>query len=324
MHTYANLWNHADGLDIAMPGPPSRPDYFGKPLLAAIKSGKVSEDDITDKVVRIVYSLAVVGALDTVSPNNSSADVTSDAHRTLARSLAAQSAILLQNTPGKSLGASSATSVTAAAPLLPLDLSAFKGKGHTIALIGTVAKDPGALYGGGGSGSVWPKAPVSVYNALALKLGIKPPAGGAVNCSITANDTDFFITGGTHVVLRTPTPEGCCYACATHPPGGGTEWTSWTLNADDSKCYCHPAGEIALQVRKGFISGACSRHQAHVKPGAILSYSSGQDEAEALALAKAASVVIIVLSQTSHEGADRTSLYLGQDRLVEKVAAANS
>ena len=46
-----------NGLDIAMPGPPSRPDYFGIPLKAAIKAGKVSEATITEKVTRIVYSL---------------------------------------------------------------------------------------------------------------------------------------------------------------------------------------------------------------------------------------------------------------------------
>ena len=47
--------NH--GLDIAMPGPPSRPDYFGVPLKPAIQAGRVSEDTITEKVTRIVYSL---------------------------------------------------------------------------------------------------------------------------------------------------------------------------------------------------------------------------------------------------------------------------
>jgi beta-glucosidase len=60
-----------NGLDIAMPGPPSRPDYFGVPLEAAIQAGRVSEAVITEKVVRIVYSLAVVGALDAENNNSS-------------------------------------------------------------------------------------------------------------------------------------------------------------------------------------------------------------------------------------------------------------
>jgi hypothetical protein len=38
-----------------MPGPPTRPDYFGAPLKAAIAAGRVSEATITEKVVRIVY-----------------------------------------------------------------------------------------------------------------------------------------------------------------------------------------------------------------------------------------------------------------------------
>ena len=59
---------------------PNRPDYFGAPLLAAIKAGRVSEATITEKAVRVVYSLAVVGALDTPNTNSSDTDVTSPAH----------------------------------------------------------------------------------------------------------------------------------------------------------------------------------------------------------------------------------------------------
>ena len=149
-----------NGLDIAMPGPPTRPDYFGAPLAAAVASGKVSEAVITEKAVRIVYSLAKVGALDANNTNSSKSDVTSDAHRALARKLAAAAATLLQNKGGL-------------LPLSAADLMKTKGG---VAVIGQAARTK-PLFGGGGSGSVRPKAPVTIYDALATKLsqGVVPP-----------------------------------------------------------------------------------------------------------------------------------------------------
>ena len=320
--------NH--GLDIAMPGPPSRPDYFGAPLLAAIKAGLVSEATITEKAVRIVYSLAAVGALDSVNQHNSSNDVTSDAHRALARSIAAQSAILLRNAPVPSAPRTStaaaaggietgAQATAAAAPLLPLDLqSHVVGGGHSIALIGLAAKDA-PLYGGGGSGSVRPKAPVSIYQALAAKLGVKPAGQVVVDCQVVANDTDFFISGGVHVQPINATPAGCCQACGAD----GGKWVAFTSSG--SRCWCHPAGEVERRAHTGYTSGTCRRLQPPAPPAAHmpLTYSNGKDTAAAMKAAKAASVAIVVLAQTSHEGADRTTLTLGQSELVANISAAN-
>ena len=234
-----------NGLDIAMPGPPSRPDYFGVPLLAAIKSGRVPEATVTEKVVRIVYSLAVVGALDSVNPNNSSNDATSDAHRALTRSLAAQSAILLRNAPVAVAADATEVAAAAAAPLLPLDLESFSGGGQSIALIGLAAKEA-PLYGGGGSGSVHPKAPVSIYEALATKLWVKP-APVVVDCQVTANNTDFFIPGGVHVQPTHATPVSpssnvlkCPYLWLCPYCGGKLE-----------QRICYAAGGLLPRVRRG-------------------------------------------------------------------------
>jgi beta-glucosidase-like glycosyl hydrolase len=138
------------------------------------------------------YSLAVVGALDVENNNSSSADVTSDAHRALARRLAANAAVLLQNEGGalplnlqvtqKETYAVAMLSVSirkkvqfpvisAKALALPLPLQRLKAKGHgSIALIGEKARDK-PLFGGGGSGSVVPKSPVTIYAALAQQFG---------------------------------------------------------------------------------------------------------------------------------------------------------
>ena len=81
-----------------------------------------------------------MGALDADNNNSSDADVTSDAHRALARRLAARSAILLRNRGGA----------------LPLDFARLGLRAGSVALIGRAGRDA-PLFGGGGSGSVVPK-----------------------------------------------------------------------------------------------------------------------------------------------------------------------
>ena len=293
-----------NGLDIAMPGPPSRPDYFGVPLEAAIQAGRVSEAVITEKVVRIVYSLAVVGALDAENNNSSSADVTSDEHRALARHLSASSAILLQNK-----GA-----------VLPLDLLKLQAKGDgSVAVIGEIARDK-PLFGGGGSGSVQPKSPVSVWQALAVMFGQAPNRSAPVTCTVTANDTDFFIGGGIRIPHRVASAGSCCQACGY----SSANWQAYTYNNDaeaTTNCWCHPAGEYQPRPKTGYTSGTCSRSQPPASNGP-LAYDSGTDPDRAVALAKAAEVAIVVIGQTSHEGADRTTLALDQSDLVTAIAAA--
>lgn len=237
--------NH--GLDMAMPGPPHRPDYFGAPLQAAMKSGHVAEHVLDEKVTRIVYSLAAVGALDSPNANKSDADVTSDAHRALARKLAAESSVLLKN-KGK---------------LLPLDLSKLAGVKGSVAVIGLAGSDL-AIYGGGGSGAVTPKTPVSIFAALVAKLG--GGGGGGGNCSVLDKDTDYF-SGPGNSAPATPVPNtmaGCCTACSTEPSRNGKSWKYFTFAAPSdnsteasplSGCWCHPATITKKTGRQGFVSG---------------------------------------------------------------------
>jgi beta-glucosidase len=167
---------------------------------------------ITQKAVRVVYSLAAVGALDGNNTNTSSRNVTSAAHRALARKLASASTTLLRN----------------ARRTLPLDVDALKrGAPGSIALLGVAAQGKGAIYGGSGSGAVVPAAPVSIGDALRARLG---------------------------------------------------------------------------------------RSRALV-------HADGTDVAAAQALAKAATLAIVVIAQTSSEGRDRATLALDQSALVASVAA---
>ena len=139
------------GLDIAMPGVGGQhPGFFGGMLKKAVQDGTVDVSVVHDKAVRILYAMAVTGALDDVATatRSSDKDVTSDAHRTLARTLAAASCILLKNDDG----------------MLPLAAAAVGGL-H-IAVIGAAGGPLGAIYGGSGSGKVVPKSPVSILEAL--------------------------------------------------------------------------------------------------------------------------------------------------------------
>lgn len=274
-----------------------RPDYFGVPLRAAIQAGKVTEATITEKAVRIVYSLATVGALDANNNNSSDTDVTSDAHRALARKLAARSAILLTNKDSA----------------LPLDFAKLGRRKASVALIGQAGRDQ-PLFGGGGSGSVVPKAPVTVWDALNVALG---GSVGEPMCGKPTPDTDLFAYAGksAKVAPHNATAAGCCATCVSN-----SKWSSFTYHPGGADCWCHPANTTVVH-KQGYVSSTC---RSSAVPAAALVYENGADETAAVSAAKAADVAIVVLAQTSHEGADRDmNITLVQSTLVAKIVAAN-
>lgn len=198
-----------------MPGPPNRPDFFGHMLADAVKDGSVPEAKVTEKAVRIVYSMAASGVLDANNTGTAAANVSTPAAVALARQLSRESATLLTNAKGT----------------LPLSRT------PTVAIIGAAGRaSVGAIFGGSGSGKVVPANPVGIYEAFAAR-----PASSAVG--------------------------GGCTAVAP-------------------------------------------------------SYSDGFNVAEAVALAKQAQVVIVVLAQTSSEGKDRATLELNQSDVAAAVIAA--
>eukprot|EP00911_Craspedida_sp_UC1_P002688 UC1_evm1s1974 len=168
------------GLDIAMPGPPMRPDYFNSLLRPEIANGAVSMATIDDKVTRVVYSLAAIGALDRGAPpawKNATSNVTSSAHHALARKLASASALLLQNKddilPLSTAASAAATAATAslAPPSAKDDTEKAARSSQRIALFGWAATD-GSLFGGGGSGAVAPSQIISMWDELNSRPGV--------------------------------------------------------------------------------------------------------------------------------------------------------
>lgn len=70
--------------------------YFGKALEDAVAAGKVPQSRIDDMVRRMLIPMYALGLMDHPPTGNIRANATSAAHDALARTLAEQSAVLLQ------------------------------------------------------------------------------------------------------------------------------------------------------------------------------------------------------------------------------------
>jgi beta-glucosidase-like glycosyl hydrolase len=129
------------GLDMQMPDD----CYFGPALEEALVENRFAEARLDDMVSRILRSTFEAGLFERVQTGLPSDVVTTAAHATVARSVAAQGMVLLRNEED----------------VLPLDAS-WTG---TIAIIGAAAKER-AITGGGGSSAVLP-VPGSVVTPYA-------------------------------------------------------------------------------------------------------------------------------------------------------------
>lgn len=134
----------AAGLDLEMPGPAN---HFGDRLLGAVNVFQVPMPAVDDAARRMLRLSARVGALDN-EPQPAS-EVSTSAHRELARAAAAQGITLLKND----------------AQLLPLEL----GKQLKIAVIGPNADVP--VVSGGGSAQVVPSGIASPLDAMRALAG---------------------------------------------------------------------------------------------------------------------------------------------------------
>jgi beta-glucosidase len=144
-HSTVNAAN--SGLDLEMP----TGLYFGQPLAEAVAAGKVSADRINLMTLGILESMFAEGVFQHPPPAGPTlrlANVSTAAHRRLARRVAEEGAVLLKNTPG----------------VLPLQAATQP----TIAVVGAPAGAPNiAPYlSGGGSGYVAATDPVTPLQAL--------------------------------------------------------------------------------------------------------------------------------------------------------------
>lgn len=128
------------GLDIEMPNSP----FFGDALKTAVQNGEVSMDTIDDKVKRTLLAMFAIGLFDRPAYGSMTNNVLTPEHNMLARDLAANGSILLQNDG-----------------VLPLDIEAS----FTLAIIGDAGKNV-PIVAGFGSGSVIAPYVVSIFEGI--------------------------------------------------------------------------------------------------------------------------------------------------------------
>lgn len=146
------------GLDLEMPGPAR---WMGKHALEAVRSGKVDEKVIDDKVTRLLKTLSRTGAFDQEGiPAEEAVDRPED--RTLIRQIGREAVVLLKNEND----------------LLPLD----KDNKMKIALIGANAKK--VSFQGGGSSQVNPHYVISPLEAITEAVGDKGEVHYALGCPV--------------------------------------------------------------------------------------------------------------------------------------------
>jgi beta-glucosidase len=144
--THNTVASANSGLDIEMGSSgPYDQWYFAKPLLAAVKAGKVSVKTIDDKVRRILWVMYQTS----MSANHPAGKISTPAHSQSAYNIASQSIVLLKNEKF----------------LLPLKTKSIK----SIAIIGDNATRTFAL-GGFGAG-VKAKYEITALAGLKAKLG---------------------------------------------------------------------------------------------------------------------------------------------------------
>ena len=131
--THSTVASALAGLDMEM----GSEKYYGKKLIAAVQAGHVNESAVDEKAERVLRTMIRIGPFDHTFTGNAAANVTSAAHRALARSLAAAGTVLLRNSKvGGSTGAA----------VLPLR---HGGAPYTLCVAGGAADSVGALSGGG-------------------------------------------------------------------------------------------------------------------------------------------------------------------------------
>ena len=183
--TYSTAPTVNAGMDLEMPGGPPMQEWMARPrtqqagngagwltadkVLAAVKSGEISETRLNENVSHILRVIFLSGIFD--HPHIAGGPVDTPAQGAIARQGATEGIVLLKND----------------SDLLPLDLS----KIHSIAVIGPNAAI--ARTGGGGSSLVRPKYAIAPLAAIHDRAGnsveVKYAPGVGMEGEDPANDT---------------------------------------------------------------------------------------------------------------------------------------
>lgn len=242
------------GLDQEMPNA----DFFGAALAAAVASGAVPESRVDDAARRVLVPMFRAGLFDgePAPGGREDANVTSAAHSALARRLAADGTVLLQNRGGA---------------VLPLTAAPAVGK---LLVLGD-ACGPAPQCCGTGSGAVLPPyvvTPLEGVTARAARAGVhnvtflRSPPPASVNATAV-------VAAGFDAVLL----------CLSSPSGEGADRPSLSLAPSDDAlaaavAAAQPRTVVALQV-----PGATLLPWAPAAGAVLVTWFAGQEMGNALA-----------------------------------------
>jgi hypothetical protein len=259
--------------------------FFGSKLEDAVAAGTVPQSRVDDMVLRMLTVMFALNLFDTA------ADPAARNTSSYARS-PEHDALALR------LAKESITLLKNEGGLLPIVPASLK----TVAVFG----DEGTVHGGGSGQVVAPYviAPVDGINAW-LNPGLPPPT-----CT-EENDTDYFQADSPSAAGAGPAD--CCAQCGRLP-----SCRAWTFFG--GSCYFKPDAS-GRRAKPGAVSGNCT-----AAAGAVaVTYYSTQDPAAAVAAAKGADLVVMVVATDSSEGSDRKTLGFPawMDAMVFNLTAAN-
>jgi beta-glucosidase len=167
-------------LDLAMPGPDQK---WARPLVEAVRAGRVAESDLDAKLVRLLRLAERTGALDTGDESPAARPGRIADAAPVARDAAVAGTVLLQN--------------DGVLPLRAEDL-------HRVAVIGPGARDARAL--GGGSATVplpYLVTPVAgLTSALAGRAEVVSAVGAALSEALRPARADEIVGEGGHAAVR--------------------------------------------------------------------------------------------------------------------------
>ncbi len=344
------------GLDLEMPGPAR---WMGKRALEAVRTGRVSEAQIDDKVRRILRTLERAGVFEHPNPESETA-LDNPGHPPLARKVAGEAIVLLKNSNN----------------ILPLEADQVK----RVAVIGSNAK--WAAISGGGSTRVTPHYVVSPLQAIQQRLGANRVTY-ALGCPIMKHpplfDGNWFTAPlkveyfdnrelrGEPVLTETTRKTMLVWFGEKLP--GNVHFNNYSVRVTGaftvpesarypfslsavgvSRLFVHGKEIIANQGRANEIQGHAGMGQVNleagceysiriefaVQPGPLwrnvrlgcMPVPPADPIGEAVAAARDADVAIVFAGLTSEwesEGFDRPDMDMPgeQNRLIEAVAAAN-
>ena len=299
-------------LDLAMPGP-SGP--WGEALVAGVRSGRVTEAAVDDKVERLLRLATRVGALEGVEPAVAGTDgAWPDADVAGELRAAAAAGFVLARNEGE---------------LLPLDRPSLR----RVAVLGPNAAVARTL--AGGSATVFPPYTVPPLDGLRAALG---PAVRVDHAAGVRSHTRMPVAPGP--LLRAPRGDGAgvevrflardgAVLGSERRPGAAYTWLGSFVDGV-------PVGEVAAVEVRTRIRAQEAGDASFEVPGAAFQLNvdpprepDDEELARAVVLAGAAEVAVVVVGTTEEvesEGFDRDSLALPgrQGELVRAVAQANA